>query len=152
MPNIASVLKDEILRLARKEARKEVEGLKKASAQFRSDIATLKRSVSTLEKQLARQGKTASKKVTPIAGTEDSRSIRFSSKGFASHRQRLGLSAFEMGELLGVSAQTIYHWESGATQPRRQQLVVISAVRGMGKREAKVRLASSTPDESTGPE
>jgi DNA-binding transcriptional regulator YiaG len=145
MPNIASVLKDEILRLARKEVRKEIESLKKASAQFRSDIATLKRGVATLEKQLARQGKKASKKLTPSAGAEDSRGVRFSSKGFASHRQRLGLSAAEMGELLGVSAQTVYHWESGKTQPRRQQLGVIAAIRGMGKREAKARLASSTP-------
>ena len=45
MPNIASVLKDEILRLARKEVRSELEGLKKASGQYRSDIASLKRQV-----------------------------------------------------------------------------------------------------------
>ena len=48
MPNIASVLKDEILRLARKEVRRELEGLKKASAQYRSDIAALKRQVIAL--------------------------------------------------------------------------------------------------------
>ena len=152
MPNIASLLKDEILRLARKEARKEVEGLKKASAQFRTDIAALKRSVLTLEKQLARQEKTASKNFPSSTGTDDSQGVRFSSKGFASHRRRLGLSAAEMGELLGVSAQTVYHWESGKTQPRRHQLGIISAIRGMGKREAKAKLASSTLDESTGSE
>ena len=48
MPNIASVLKDEILRLARKEVRTATEGLKKASAAYRSDIAGLKRQVAAL--------------------------------------------------------------------------------------------------------
>ena len=43
MPNIASILKDEILRLARKEVRIEIEGLKNASAKYRSDISDLKR-------------------------------------------------------------------------------------------------------------
>jgi len=43
MANIESVLKEEITRLARKEIRKETEGLKKASAQYRTEIAALKR-------------------------------------------------------------------------------------------------------------
>jgi hypothetical protein len=45
MPNIATILKAEILRLARKEVRSEVEGLKKASTLYRSEIAALKRRV-----------------------------------------------------------------------------------------------------------
>jgi hypothetical protein len=40
VPNIASVLKEEIARVARKEVRSETENLKKASAQYRSEIAT----------------------------------------------------------------------------------------------------------------
>ena len=39
MPNIATVLREEILRLARKEARTQIGALKKASAQHRRDIA-----------------------------------------------------------------------------------------------------------------
>ena len=67
MPNIASVLKDEILRLARKEVRRELEGLKKASAQYRSDIAALKRQVIALEKQQARIAKKVPGKVAAAA-------------------------------------------------------------------------------------
>jgi len=44
MANIASLLKSEISRIARKEVRAETQTLKKASAQYRSDIAALKRS------------------------------------------------------------------------------------------------------------
>jgi len=46
-----------------------------------------------------------------------------------------------MGTLLGVSAQSIYHWETGKTKPRQSQLAAIAAVRKMGKREAMAQLA-----------
>ena len=39
MSNLASVLKDEIRRLARKEARVEIKALKSSSTQYRRDIA-----------------------------------------------------------------------------------------------------------------
>lgn len=54
MPNIASLLKAEISRVARKEVRAQVESLRKASGQYCSSIAALKREVTVLERQLAR--------------------------------------------------------------------------------------------------
>ncbi len=140
MPNIASVLKEEILRLARKEVKSETEGLKKASAHYRSEIAALKRRIASLESQLGRLSKKASKgeaeKGRPAGGS----GARFSAKGFATRRQRLGLSAADMGALLGISAQTVYNWESGKTRPRPQQLEAWVAVRGLGKRRIKAQL------------
>ena len=56
--------------------------------------------------------------------------------------QQLGLSAADYGRLVGVSALTIYNWESGKSRPRRAQFAAIVAVRGIGKREAADRLAS----------
>ena len=143
MPNIASVLKDEILRLARKEVRKELEGLKKASGQYRSDIAALKRQVAILEKQQARIAKKVPGKVAPAVEGEASTKFRFSAKRFAAQRQKLGLSAGDMGTLVGVSAQTIYHWEAGKTRPRQSQLAAIAALRKMGKRGIKTQLEQS---------
>ena len=139
MPNIASALKEEIVRLARKELRSETERLKKASSQYRSDIAALKRRVEALEKQASRVEKKSkgSQSLEVSAGTSP---VRFSAKGLASQRQRLGLAAAEMGLLLGVSAQTIYNWEAGKSRPRQQQLAAIAGLRGLGKRQIKVRL------------
>ena len=145
MPNIASVLKDEVVRLARKEVRRELEGLKKASAQNRSEIAELKRRLAVLEKKNARLEKTTSSKAASPSEESATTRTRFSAKGLATHRQRLGLSAAEMGALLGVSAQSIYHWESGKSKPREQQLSAIATVRSMGKRQAKARLAELNP-------
>jgi DNA-binding transcriptional regulator YiaG len=142
MPNIASVLKDEVVRLARKEVRKEVEKIRKASVQYRSDIASLKRRVAELEKHQARlEKKSPSKLATDAANSQDGR-VRFSAKGLAAHRSRLGLSATDLGSLLDVSAQTVYNWEAGKSKPREPQLAAVAALRKMGKREAKARLAS----------
>ncbi len=144
MPNIASVLKDEVVRLARKEIRKEVEGLRKASAQYRSDIAALKRSVAALGKQVARLEKKAPGKVKPGVASDGTPRFRFSAKRFATQREKLGFSAADMGALARVSAQTIYNWEAGKSRPRQQQLAAIAALRKMGKREAQAQLANQT--------
>ncbi len=140
MTNIASLLKDEITRLARKELKRETGNLKKASAQYRSEIAALKRRAATLEQQLSHfqkaAAKTAGVEVQPAAGKK----ARFTAKGFKSLRQRLGLTAEAAGTLLGVSAQTIYSWEAGSTSPREQQFSRIVMLRGMGKREVSAIL------------
>lgn len=143
MPNFASVLKEEILRLARKEVRLAVEGFKKASGQYRSDIAALKRQVAALEKEQARLGKPGTKKSAVEADGEPSTKFRFSAKRFAAQRQKLGLSAADMGALIGVSAQSVYLWEGGKTRPRQSQLAAIAAVRKLGMRGIKTQLAGA---------
>lgn len=145
MPNIASILKEEITRLARKELRGETEKLKKASASYRSEIASLKRKITDLERQVAGLNKAAAKagltRAKPSsADGEEGASLRFSAKGLAKQRERLGLSAQAFGMLVGVSAQTVYNWEAEKSKPRKSQLVGISAIRSMGKREAKKAL------------
>ena len=143
MANIASILKDEIVRLARKEMRKELEGLRKASTQYRSEIAGLKRRVADLEKQVSRVAKKASGTATSKTTDESSTKIRFSAQGLATHRQRLGLSAAEAGVILGVSAQTVYNWEAEKSRPRQAQLASLATFRQMGKRQAKSELAKT---------
>lgn len=137
MPNIASVLKEEIARVARKEIRSETETLKKASVQYRSEIAALKRRLVTLEKLVASLGKT---KPSAPKIPEQSFPMRYSAKGLSAQRQRLGLSGPEMAALLGVSTQTIYNWEAGKSRPRPQQMAAIAAIRGMGKRDVAQKL------------
>lgn len=140
MPNIASVLKEEITRLARKELRSETESLKKASASYRSEIAALKRRVTTLEQQLARLGKKTARNVEAPADPEVASRVRYSAKGLRTQRQRLGLSAADLATLLGVSQQTIYNWEAETTRPRGPQITAIAALRTLGKKAVATRL------------
>lgn len=143
MPNIGTILKEEIARISRKQSRTETEQLKKASAHYRSEIAQLKRRLQALEQQIKRVGKTAARAGAGPAATaeeESGRQIRYSAKSLASQRRRLGLSAAALAKLLGVSALSVYKWESGNTRPRQKQIEAIAALRGMGRREAQKRL------------
>jgi hypothetical protein len=102
MPNIASVFKDEISRVARKEVRSELLGLKKAAGAHRAKIAALKRRVQALEQALRRPSETSTSIAAVVQAEESSQALRFSAKGLASHRQRLGLSAEDCGLLVGA--------------------------------------------------
>jgi DNA-binding transcriptional regulator YiaG len=143
MPNIAALLKSEIARVARKEVRGETVHLKKAVSAYRSDIAALKRRAQALEQQLRRLSK-RSTKAEPLANGQDvdadGQPFRFSAKGLASHRKRLGLSAHDCGLLLGASGQSIYKWEEGEVRPRAKHMPAIAALRHMGTTEAAARL------------
>ena len=140
MPNVASALKDEIVRLARKEIRAETEGLKNGSAQFRSEISGLKKRVTALEKTVSRLSKSAAADQKAKATHTDETRVRFSATGLIAMRRRLGLSATDMGILLSVSSQTVYNWESEKSRPRQPQLVAFASLRGMGKRQAAAKL------------
>ncbi|RYY89161.1 MAG: hypothetical protein EOO24_33595 [Comamonadaceae bacterium] len=144
MPNIASILKAEISRVARREVRAEIESLKKASVQHRSAIAALRRQVDQLHKDLRRTAKAgapvAASSAPASEGAADGTPRRFSATRLAAHRAKLALSAAAYGTLVGVSSQTIYNWEQGKSRPGKKQLDALVAVRGMSRAEVAERL------------
>ncbi len=140
MPNIGTVLKSEISRVSRKEVRGETQALKKSISQYRTQIADLKRRMQALEQQIKRLRKVTASAVTAEVELEPHTKIRFSAKSLIAQRRRLGLSAAAMARLLGVSALSVYKWESGNTRPRAKQIEAIAALRSMGKRDVAQRL------------
>jgi DNA-binding XRE family transcriptional regulator len=144
MPNIGSVLREEIVRLSRKEHRVQANSTKRATIQHRRDIAALKRQVASLERQVRALVRRASMPgaISEPAGAGE-RKLRFVAKGLRSHRARLGLSAAQFGQLVGVSAQSVYAWEGGKAVPRRDQVEKIAAIRAIGKREVALRLTGA---------
>lgn len=146
MPNIASVLKAEIVRLARKELRSEVDSIRKALAAARAENAALKRRVSDLERSLRQLTRTAQPPTVPSSAPAEyaatAEGFRFRASGMASNRKRLGLSAADFGLLVGASGQSVYAWEQGKARPRGKNLAAIAALRGIGKRGVVERLAA----------
>lgn len=138
--NIAAVLKSEIVRLARKEVRNETQALKKAAQHHRAEIASLKRRVLELEKQLVRQAKATCALSQESAPNANRREIRFSATGLAAQRKRFGLSANDVGLLVGASGQSVFNWESGKNRPRASQLPAIAELRKLGKKEVVSKL------------
>lgn len=143
MPNLVSVLKDEIRRLARKEVKSYGDALKRALTQCRQDVTKLRKLVHEQQQKLkflAAQ-KTNGRSVRPAADDELA-GIRYSTRSVRAQRRRLGLSAADYGKLIGVSGLTIYNWEHGKSRPRKAQITALVAIRGIGKRQAMKRLAA----------
>lgn len=142
MPNIAGVLKEEIRRLAKKEIKTQVGMTRRAAVQYRRDIAKLKRLVGLQGKDIRYLKKKVQQQQDQTHPSEDQlEGVRFSARSVKAQRQRLGLSAADYGKLVGVSALTIYSWEHEKARPREPQLAALVAVRGIGKKEALMKLA-----------
>jgi DNA-binding transcriptional regulator YiaG len=141
MANIATLLKDEISRLSRREIRKHANPLRKATAAHRREIAALKRQVLELQRRLGALARTAAPPRAVDSADATSSPLRFVAKGLRSLRARLGLSASDLARLLGVTDQSVYNWELKKAVPRKEQLARLATIRSWGKREAQARLA-----------
>jgi DNA-binding transcriptional regulator YiaG len=145
MATFASALKNEISRLARKEAKAIAAPATKAVARYRHEIAQLKRQIREQQKSIAHLASQQSKAAENGKPAEDLDSgRRFSAKSVKAQRRRTGLSAADYAKIVGVSALTVYNWESGKTRPRKEQLAALVAARGLGKRDARRKLESLT--------
>ena len=123
MSNFAKVIKEEISRVARKEQRGASLSIKKASAAHRSEIAAFKRRVAALEHMIKKFGRTgtAPTRAQKPSGEESADGdvkLRFSAARLRAQRERQGLSAPALAKVIGVSAQTVYNWETGKGRPR----------------------------------
>ena len=148
MSTFAKSFKDEVIRLARKEAKAAVAPIRKPSGANRSALADLKRRVSALEKETRRLAALLAKcpQPEPVAATISPRSW-ISGKGVRSLRQKLGLSQEAFAKLVGVTPAGVYLWESkpGMLRMRDATKAAVFAVRQLGAREAKQKLAEMAP-------
>ena len=146
MPNVVSVLRDEIRRLARKEIRAEVGTLKKDNVRLKKDVAQLKREVAELNRDTARikpeVAKLRRKSVDPEAKAVQQ--ARFGPKLIAALRRKLKLSRHSFASIAGVSANTIYLWEKGKTSPSSAARAVLIELRSIGVREARQRVKEAS--------
>ena len=148
MPNVMSVLRAEIRRLARKESKEAVGDLKRQVMVLRRRVAGYKKRIADVERVARAAGKGAggfgAAGRGAGAGSEgDGKQIRFSPAWVKSHRKKLSLSRRLYAKLVGVSAQTIMLWETGRSRPRRGALTTWRAIRGKGRRELKAALTET---------
>lgn len=142
MTMLAIALKDEIRRLARKEIKSQTGRTVRAIAQYRREIARLKRQQRESEKKFALLEARTRKQLTSSATVAElNNDARFSARSVKAQRSRTGLSAVEYAKLVHVSPLTIYNWEHNKSRPRREQFAALVALRGLGKREARAKLA-----------
>jgi len=132
VPNFAGVLKGEIRRLARKEVRATVTPVRKLVAELRRRVAQQRRLIAELERRSRRGARSERAEEAPA---DEGSQIRFSPAWVTKHRKKLKMSRRVYAKLVGVSAQSIFGWETGRARPRRRALESWRRIRGMGKRE-----------------
>jgi len=152
MSTFAKSFKDEVTRLARKEAKAAIAPIRKPSGATRSALADLKRRVAALEKETRRLAALLAKLSPPTAfslqpSPTSASKMRISGKGVRSLRQKLGLSQDAFAKLVGVTPNCICLWECkpGMLRMREATKAAVFAVRQLGAREAKQKLAEMAP-------
>jgi len=145
MSNVVKVLKAEIVRISKREAKSATEGIGKSNTWLRKTVADLKKRLVLLEKENNRQV-AAMKKFQAAQpekpDQEDGKKTRFTSRGIRALRRKLRLSQADFGKLLGATPGAVYFWEKklGALNLRDKTKTAILSVRGLGAREAKEKL------------
>jgi DNA-binding transcriptional regulator YiaG len=149
MTTLAIALKDEIRRLARKEIKAQTAKTARAVAEYRRQIAALKRHVREQDRKIEFLHKQEQKRcdASPVSVILNG-STRFSARSVKAQRRRVGLSAADYAQLVGVSPLTIYNWEHGKSRPRNGQLESLVLLRGIGKREAQTKLKQVAAEQS----
>jgi DNA-binding transcriptional regulator YiaG len=147
MSTFAKSFRDEVSRLARKEAKAAVAPVRKPAGATRSALADLKRRVAALEKESRRLSTLVADlstlRLSASAREDQSASkARITGKGMRSLRRRLNLSAADLGRLLNISGPAVYAWEkrNGPLRVRQTTRAAILSIRTLGARQAKARL------------
>lgn len=144
----------EVARIARRETKDDMVALRKAVASYRSEIAALKREIRELASHVKEVAKRVNRSDVAIPTNADkpkkrrTRAFVFSHDDLIAKREALGLTQKQMALLLGISAASVYKWETGTVAPRRAQLDRVREMLKIGAREARSRLASIAPDGS----
>jgi DNA-binding transcriptional regulator YiaG len=145
MPKLAEVLRGEIIRISRREARTATAGIREAKVRLTKTVADLKRKIAKLQGEnrwlMAAERKRLAQK--PQIAPEITKKARLTSKGIRRLRKRLALSQAELAKLLGTSTQTVHMWETkkGPLRLRGNTLAAVLSAREMGARDAKRRIA-----------
>ena len=152
MSNLAKVLKEEICRLSRKEARNVTASLTKRNATLRSTVAALRKEVSGLKAEQKRLTSALSK-LTRNTGVEMPKDeFRTTSRRVRTLRRKLRLTQAQFAALVGVSAYSVFLWESkgGQLALRKESEAALRNVQNIGAAEAGERLAKKARRTKTG--
>ena len=147
--NVMSVLKAEISRLAKKEAKAVVSPVQKASANYRGLIAGLRKQVDALQKEVSSLKKAMPKADKVLEGkTEPEGRFWITGKGVKAMRKKVGLTQAKFARLVGVSVPTVVNWEkaNGKINLRKAAAGALQALRGKGKREVAEMLGEGKAD------
>ena len=152
MPNVAKVLKEEISRLSRKEARNVTATLAKSNSTLRNTVEELRKEVRGLKAEQKRLSSALSMLAqhTNVALPIDE--FHMTSAGFRALRRKLSLTQAQFATLLGLTEGAVFKRESkrGQLQFRGGSEAALRAVQNIDAAEALERLAKKARRTKTG--
>ncbi len=138
MGKVETIIKSEIMRLAKKEMRKSFVPLNRDVRSLKGIVSHLRKTVIGLQRFAAQQEKESQGKKIPLeVNPEEMKKARFSPRLIKTLRKRLRMSQKEMALLAGVTVGAIYQWEKGIFEPRGDKKRVLVALRKLKRREAR---------------
>ena len=148
MGKLEGIIKDEMIRLTKREMRikfvplhRDVRSLRITASQLRKSVLGLQRFVSQQERQM---GSKAVPEVTP----EDMKKARFSPRLIKTLRKHLRVSQRELARLAGVSVGSVFLWEKGKFEPKDDKKKVLVGLRKLGRQNARKLLAEEKKGET----
>ena len=141
-----SLTKEEVRKLAKKEA-------KLLISQLQKTVTSLKQRIAELEKMVKGEAKAQEEEKLRAAAERSAKVVKkpmFHGKKITRLRKRLHLTQAEFAAMLGVNMFSVSHWELGKNIPRSAQQTKILEIRNLSKGELRKRLAAiqDTPDAS----
>ena len=140
MAKIESIIKSEIVRLAKHEVRtvfrplrKEVWGIKLKLSNLIKDFSVLDR----LAKD-ATKGKSAEPNLE--ASPEEVKASRLTPVRIVGLRKKMGISQRDLGVLVGASIGAVASWEKGKFKPQGEKKAALVALRRIRKRDVRKML------------
>jgi len=147
MARFETIIKSEIVRLAKREVRKISVPLGRDVRSMKSTVSQLRKAVLTLQRITTQQQKQLEKGETPLqAAPEEVKLSRFSPRLIRSLRGHLGLTQKELAILTGVTVGAVHLWESGQFKPSEKKKSVMVALRKLGRREVRKLVEKKSAD------
>jgi DNA-binding transcriptional regulator YiaG len=138
MAKFETMIKSEMVRLAKREVRKICVPLRSDVWSLKSAVSKLHKSVLMLQRITASQQKELEKgKMLLEAPPEEVKESRFSPRLIKSLRGHLAITQKELAILTDVTVGAVHLWESGRFKPSMKKKAVMVALRKLGRREVR---------------
>ena len=138
MAKFETMIKFEMVRLAKREVRKICVPLRSDVWSLKSVVSKLNKSVLMLQRITASQQRELEKgKMLLEAPPEEVKESRFSPRLIKSLRGHLAITQKELAILTGVTVGAVHLWESGRFKPSMKKKAVMVALRKLGRREVR---------------
>jgi DNA-binding transcriptional regulator YiaG len=145
MLKIESVIKTEIIRLAKRQVRTVFLPLKREVRQMSLKLSGLSKSIAPLNR-LAKELRLEEAKPKLEATPEEVKASRLSPERIRSLRKKLAISQRELGILTGASLSAVLSWEKGKFKPKGDKKTALVALRKLKKRDVKKILSEKAEE------